>query len=172
MERPNGAVDEKNLGIWRFTERINIGMVSLVGCDFNEVHGVTSYGANHNFGDNLWDLGSVWFNMSYSFPNLESEDGREGGWFVLLCCLGWKIDISWEKNCRVHGQLVCDTDIRGGLWAYSYVRLVSLQLRTAWAYSYVKRGISPTYSSWAYSDVNRGLTATYELRIARELTAT
>ena len=51
MERPNGAVDEKYLRIRRFMERINIGLVSLIGCDFNEVHGVTRYGEHHNLGD-------------------------------------------------------------------------------------------------------------------------
>ena len=51
MESLNGAVDEKYLRIRRFMERINIGLVSLVGCAFNEVHGVTRYGENHNLGD-------------------------------------------------------------------------------------------------------------------------
>ena len=51
MESLNGAVDEKYLRIRRFMEIINIGLVSLVGCAFNEVHGVTRYGENHNLGD-------------------------------------------------------------------------------------------------------------------------
>ena len=51
MEMLNGAVDEKYLRIRRFMERINIGLVSLVGCAFNEVHGVTRHGENHNLGD-------------------------------------------------------------------------------------------------------------------------
>ena len=59
MERLNAAVGLKYLRIRRFMERINIGLVSLVGCTFNEVHGVTRDGANHNFGDNCWDLGSI-----------------------------------------------------------------------------------------------------------------
>ena len=49
MESLNGAVDEKYLRIRRFMERINIGLVSLVGCALNEVHGVTRDTANHNF---------------------------------------------------------------------------------------------------------------------------
>ena len=51
-ERLNGAVYEKHLGIRRLLEIINIGFVSLVGWAFNEVHGFTSNGAKHNFGDN------------------------------------------------------------------------------------------------------------------------
>ena len=51
MYRTNGAVDENNLGIGSFTERTNLLLVSLVGCDFNEVHEVTRYSTNHNFGD-------------------------------------------------------------------------------------------------------------------------
>ena len=31
MERLNGDVDEKHIGIVRFTDRINLGFVSLVG---------------------------------------------------------------------------------------------------------------------------------------------
>ena len=48
MERRNGAVDEKKLGIRGFMERINFGLVSLVGCNFNEIHGVTRDGAKQN----------------------------------------------------------------------------------------------------------------------------
>ena len=59
MERPNGDVDEKHLGIRRFTERINLGLASLVGCAFNEAHGVTRDDENNNFGDYLWDPGSI-----------------------------------------------------------------------------------------------------------------
>ena len=51
MEMLNGAVDERHIGVGSFMERINIGLVSLVGCAFNEVHGVTRYGENHNLGD-------------------------------------------------------------------------------------------------------------------------
>ena len=51
MERPNGAVDEKHLGIVGFTERINLGLVSLVGFSFNGVHGVARDIENHNFGN-------------------------------------------------------------------------------------------------------------------------
>ena len=40
MERPNGAVDEKHLGIRRFMERINLGLVSLDCCDFNGLYGL------------------------------------------------------------------------------------------------------------------------------------
>ena len=50
------------------------------------------------------------------------------------------------------------------VWAYSYVQLVSLQLRTAWAYIYAQRELTATYSyvqlvslqlrtAWAYSYV-------------------
>ena len=59
MERPNDAVNEKHLGIERFLERINIGLVSLVGCAFNEVHGVSRNVSNHHFGDDLWDPGYI-----------------------------------------------------------------------------------------------------------------
>ena len=55
MKRTNGAVDEKYLGIRRFKDRINIGLVSLIGCYFNKVHGVTRDGANHNFSYYLWE---------------------------------------------------------------------------------------------------------------------
>ena len=65
METPNGAVDEKHISIRRFTDRINIGLLSLVGCAFNEVHGVTRDSAKHNFGDYFWYTGSILFNMSY-----------------------------------------------------------------------------------------------------------
>ena len=51
MERPNVAFDEKYLRIRRLMDRINIGLASFVGCVFNEVHGVTRYGENHNLGD-------------------------------------------------------------------------------------------------------------------------
>ena len=51
----------------------------LTGCNFSEVHRVTRYGANQNFGDNLWDTGSVLVNMSYSLSDLESGYGRERG---------------------------------------------------------------------------------------------
>ena len=47
MERPNITVDYKHIGIGRFTEIINIDLVSLFGCAFNELHGVTRDGANH-----------------------------------------------------------------------------------------------------------------------------
>ena len=47
MERPNITVDYKHIGIGRFTEIINIDLVILFGCAFNEVHGVTRDGANH-----------------------------------------------------------------------------------------------------------------------------
>ena len=53
--------------------------MTLVGCAFNEVHGVTRYGENHNFGDNLWDPGYICDNISYSLPDLESVDSRWGG---------------------------------------------------------------------------------------------
>ena len=51
MQRKNGDVDEQYLSILRFTERINIGLLSWVGYDFNEFHGVTRDGVNHDFGD-------------------------------------------------------------------------------------------------------------------------
>ena len=104
----------KNLGIWRFSERINLGLVSLVGCYLNELHGVTRDGENNNFGDNCWDPGSNCVNMSYSLPNLESGDVREGWGFILIWCIGGERDISWGKKRRVHVELVCDTYIRGG----------------------------------------------------------
>ena len=59
MDGSNGAVDEKNLGILNFSDRINCVLVILVGCAFDEVHGVTRYGENHKFGDNFWYPGSV-----------------------------------------------------------------------------------------------------------------
>ena len=40
-------------------ERINIPPVRLVGCDFNEVHGVTRDEATHDFGENLWERGTI-----------------------------------------------------------------------------------------------------------------
>ena len=43
MERPNGAADEKQFVIGWFTERIDIVLVSLVGCTFNGVHGLNIY---------------------------------------------------------------------------------------------------------------------------------
>ena len=59
MERLNGAVDEKQIVIISFTERINIGLMSLVRCDFNEVHVVTRDGKNNKLGDNCWETGSI-----------------------------------------------------------------------------------------------------------------
>ena len=59
MEGPDGAVDERHLGIISFTERINLGLVIFVGCAINEVHSFTRNVANHNFGDYCWDLGSI-----------------------------------------------------------------------------------------------------------------
>ena len=35
MDIPNGAVDEKNCSMVRFTWRINLGLVSMVGYLFN-----------------------------------------------------------------------------------------------------------------------------------------
>ena len=58
-ERMNGAVDEKLFGIGRSTERIILGLVSLVGCTFNELHGINRYGTKHNFGDYCWYRGSI-----------------------------------------------------------------------------------------------------------------
>ena len=51
MERTDGAVNEKYISIGSFMERINIGLMSLVGRVFNELHGFTRYGTNHNFSD-------------------------------------------------------------------------------------------------------------------------
>ena len=59
MERPDVGVDEKQFRIGGCTDIMNIGLVSLVGCIFNEVYGVTVDGKKHNFGDYLWDLGSI-----------------------------------------------------------------------------------------------------------------
>ena len=68
------SVDEEHLGIVIFTKGINLGLVSLVGCSFNEVHWVTRNGANSNFCHYWWDPGSIWVNMSYRLTNLESEN--------------------------------------------------------------------------------------------------
>ena len=46
MEMPNVSVDEEHIIIGIFTKVINLGLVSLVGYIFNEVHGVTRNGAN------------------------------------------------------------------------------------------------------------------------------
>ena len=51
--------------------------------------------------------------MSYILPNLESGEGREGWWFVLIHCHCCEIYISWGGGCQVHVQLVCDRDIIG-----------------------------------------------------------
>ena len=59
MEGPNVDVDEKQLVVRRLTEIINIFLVSLVGCNFDEVHGFNRYGSNHNFGDCCREPGSV-----------------------------------------------------------------------------------------------------------------
>ena len=59
MERPNGDADEKQFVIGWFTERIDIVLVSLVGCTFNGVHGLNIYCTNHYFGDYCWYLGSI-----------------------------------------------------------------------------------------------------------------
>ena len=59
MERPNGPGDEKYIGIGRFTERINLGLVGLVEYTLNEVHGITTDGANNKFGDYCWDPGFI-----------------------------------------------------------------------------------------------------------------
>ena len=113
-ERRNVDVDEKNLRIGRFAESINIGLVSLVGCAFHEVHGVTRYGANHDFGGYCWYPGTIWVNMSYRFPNLESGNSIIRGWSILIRCLSLKIDSSWGIICRVHVHIVYETYIRVG----------------------------------------------------------
>ena len=59
LEKLNGAVDEKHLRIRRFVDRINLGLVILVGCALYEVNGVTKDVADHNFGYYLWDPGSI-----------------------------------------------------------------------------------------------------------------
>ena len=59
MDRPNGAFGEKHIRIRRFLDRINIGLVILFGCDFNEVNGVARYDANYDFGDYCRDPGSI-----------------------------------------------------------------------------------------------------------------
>ena len=51
MEGKNISVYEKHLRIGRFTETINIGLVSFFGYTLNEVHRVARDGANNNFGD-------------------------------------------------------------------------------------------------------------------------
>ena len=56
---------------------------------------------------------------------------------------------STVENCYVVGDqifMLIFLLASEGVWAYSYVRLVSSQLRTAWAYSYVRREITATYS--------------------------
>ena len=40
-------------------EKINIGLVSLVGCAFNEVHGITRDGENHNLVYYFWKPFSI-----------------------------------------------------------------------------------------------------------------
>ena len=114
MERPNGTVDEKHLSIGSFTNIINIGLVILFGCAFNEVHGVTRDGANYDFGDYFWDPGSILVSMSYRFPDLKTVNRINRSWFVLIICLSWKIESSWGEINRVHVNIVCDIYIRGG----------------------------------------------------------
>ena len=70
------------------------------------IHGVTSDGANHNFGDYLWDPGSIFFNMGYILTNLEIGNGRKRGWFTLRHCMSWKRDSSWGGICQVHVSIV------------------------------------------------------------------
>ena len=55
----------------------------------------------------------------------------------------------WYREGSMHWAEISFTKLVANsfpLWAYSYVRLVSLQLRTAWAYSYVRRELTATYS--------------------------
>ena len=70
-----------------FLERINLGLVILVGCALYEVYGVTKDVADHNFGYYLWDPGSIWVNMSNILPDLYNGNDRKKGCFILLCCL-------------------------------------------------------------------------------------
>ena len=100
---------QKKLGIGSFIEKINIGLVGLVGCAFIEVHWFTKYGANHNFGDYCWDQIFIWVNMIGSLSNLESRNRRKRGWFILLICLSWRRDSSWGGIHQIHGRIVYDT---------------------------------------------------------------
>ena len=59
MEMPNGSVDGKHIRVRIFTEIINIVLVSLVRCSYNELYGVTRDGANHNFVDYFWEPSSI-----------------------------------------------------------------------------------------------------------------
>ena len=88
--------------------------MSLVGCAFNEVHGVTRDDSNHNFGDYLWYPGSNLANISYCVHNFEIGNGRNIGCFILLHCMSCKRYSSWWYICRVPVHLVCNTDITGG----------------------------------------------------------
>ena len=58
-------------------EGINIFLEILVQCAFNEVHWITSDGANHKFGDNLWDTETVGINVSYGLTSLEGGYSRD-----------------------------------------------------------------------------------------------
>ena len=56
MKRPKVSFDKKQFRIGSFAERISLGFVGFVDFNFNEVHGVTRYGTNNNFGDYHWYL--------------------------------------------------------------------------------------------------------------------
>ena len=57
-------------------EGIDIFLLLLVWCAFNEIHYITIDGANREFGDNCGDTGAVKINVSYGLNNLDCGDGR------------------------------------------------------------------------------------------------
>ena len=65
-------------------EGINICLVILVECVFNDVHWVTIDEDNGDFGNNCWDTGTVGINVCYGLADLDSGNGRDRGF---LCCL-------------------------------------------------------------------------------------
>ena len=93
MERPNGAVDDKHIGIGGFIEGTNFGHMVLVWCASNEVHWFISYGVNR--GDNFRYVGSFRINVGDSLDNLEVGASRGRLGISLSSCIGRKTYIGW-----------------------------------------------------------------------------
>ena len=62
-------------------EVINICLLILVRCDFNEIHWFTCDGANIDFSDSYWDTVTVGINMCYGLDDLNSGYDIERGLF-------------------------------------------------------------------------------------------
>ena len=81
---------------------INICLVRLVWCAFNEVHLITRDRANCDFGNNCWNTGTIGINMCYILNDFYSGCGIERGMVVLPICIGCDTDNRLGKH-RLQG---------------------------------------------------------------------